>query len=109
MFDFNGDGLLDLLVLATVGKGPSMLFQNLGDFKFKRSKALPADLVGLGVAIGDITGNGWPDVFVGGPNRLFVNRGRGRFAALGAGVGRPGHRRAGRGAPGLAGGREVGQ
>lgn len=79
VFDFNGDGLLDLLVLATIRKGPSMLFQNQGNFKFKRSKALPDDLVGLGIAIGDITGNGWPDVFVGGPNRLFVNRGRGRF------------------------------
>lgn len=79
VFDFNGDGLLDLLVLATVGKGPSMLFQNQGDFRFKPSKAFPKDLVGLGVAIGDLTGNGWPDVFVGGPNRLFVNRGRGRY------------------------------
>ncbi len=79
VLDFNGDGLLDLLVLATVGKGPSMLFQNQGDFKFKPSKALPGDITGLGVAIGDVTGNGWPDVFVGGPNRLFVNRGRGRF------------------------------
>ncbi len=79
VFDFNGDGLLDLLVLATVKKGPSMLFQNTGDFQFKKSKALPADLVGLGVAVGDVTGNGWPDVFVGGPNRLFLNRGRGRF------------------------------
>lgn len=79
VLDFNGDGLLDLLVLATVRKGPSMLFQNLGGFKFKRSKALPDDLVGLGIAVGDLTGNGWPDVFVGGSNRLFVNRGRGRF------------------------------
>lgn len=79
VFDFDGNGLLDILVLATVGKGESMLFQNVGNMKFKRSKALPADLVGLGMAIGDVTGNGWPDVFVGGPNRLFVNRGRGRF------------------------------
>lgn len=79
VLDFDGDGLLDLLVLATVRQGPSRLFQNLGNFRFKESNALPADLVGLGVAIGDVTGNGWPDVFVGGPNRLFVNRGRGRF------------------------------
>lgn len=79
VFDFDGDGLLDLLVLATVGTGESMLFQNQGNMKFKRSKALPADLVGLGVAIGDITGDGRPDVFVGGPNRLFVNLGRGKF------------------------------
>lgn len=79
VFDYDGDGLLDILVLATVGKGESMLFHNEGDMRFKRSTALPADLNGLGLAIGDITGNGWPDVFVGGPNRLFVNLGRGRF------------------------------
>ena len=79
VFDYDGDGLLDLLVLATVGKDDSMLFHNEGNMKFKQSKALPADLPGLGVAIGDITGNGWPDVFVGGSNRLFVNLGRGRF------------------------------
>ena len=79
VFDFNGDGLLDLLVLATVRKGPSMLFENLGEFRFRVSKALPDDLVGLGVAVGDLTGNGWPDLFVGGPNRLFVNRGKGKF------------------------------
>jgi len=77
--DYDGNGLLDILVLATVNRGESMLFQNLGDMKFKRSKALPADLAGLGMAVGDLTGNGWPDVFVGGSNRLFVNRGRGRF------------------------------
>jgi hypothetical protein len=78
-FDFNGDGLLDILVLATVNKGESMLFQNKGNMQFKRSKALPSDLQGLGLAVGDLTGNGWPDVFVGGQNRLFVNLGRGKY------------------------------
>ncbi len=58
VFDYDGNGLLDILVLATVGRGESMLFQNVGNMQFKRSKALPANLVGLGVAIGDITGNG---------------------------------------------------
>lgn len=79
VLDFDGNGLLDLLVLVTPGNGQSLLFQNQGDFRFKLSKALPADLTGLGVAIGDVDNNGWPDVFVGGPNRLFVNQGRGRF------------------------------
>jgi len=79
VLDFNGDGLLDLYVVSTVRHADSKLFQNMGDLKFKVSKALPKDVVGLGVAVADITGNGWPDVFVGGSNRLFINRGRGRF------------------------------
>ncbi|QDU97849.1 CRTAC1 family protein [Lignipirellula cremea] len=80
VLDFNGDGLLDLFVVATVNSGEaSKLFQNMGEMKFKLSKALPADVVGLGVAVGDLTGNGWPDVYVGGSNRLFINRGRGRY------------------------------
>jgi enediyne biosynthesis protein E4 len=79
VFDYDGDGLLDLFVLATVGKGESMLFRNLGGMKFERSKALPGDATGLGVATGDLTGNGFPDVFVGGSNRLFVNLGGGKF------------------------------
>jgi hypothetical protein len=78
VFDFDGDALLDLLVLASIRKAPSMLFRNLGDMKFERSHALPDDLIGLGAAAGDLTGNGRPDLFVGGSNRLFVNMG-GRF------------------------------
>ena len=77
--DYDGNGLLDLLVLATIGEGPSMLLQNMGDFKFKASKALPTDLVGMGAAVGDLDNNGWSDIFVGGPNRLFMNQGRGKF------------------------------
>ena len=78
VFDFDGDGLLDIFVLATVGKEESCLFRNLGGMKFERSDALPKDMSGLGVAVGDLTGDGWPDVFVGGPNRLFVNQ-KGKF------------------------------
>ncbi len=78
-FDFNGDRRLDLFVLAAVRHGPSLLFENLGNWRFRVSDALPDDIVGLGVVAGDVTGNGWPDLFVGGPNRLFVNMGHGRF------------------------------
>ena len=79
VLDFDGDGLLDLLVLATVNRGSTHLFRNRGAMRFEVSKAIPADAVGLGVAVGDLTGNGWPDVMIGGCNRLFVNLGRGRF------------------------------
>jgi hypothetical protein len=70
---------LDLLVLASVGKGKTLLFRNRGRMNFEVSDAIPGDAAGLGVAAGDVTGNSWPDVMVGGPNRLFVNMGGGRF------------------------------
>ena len=79
VLDFDGDGLLDLIVLATVGKGKTKLFRNLGGLKFDVSNAIPGDATGLGLAVGDLTGNGWPDVMIGGPNRLFVNLGGGKF------------------------------
>lgn len=78
-FDHDGDGRLDLLVLATLGKGKTLLFRNLGGMRFEVADAIPGSACGLGLAAGDLTGNGWPDVMVGGTNRLFVNLGRGRF------------------------------
>lgn len=79
VLDYDGDDLLDILVLGTIGKAQTVLFHNLGNMKFKLSYAIPTDAVGLGLAVGDLTGNGWPDVMIGGPNRLFVNQGDGRF------------------------------
>ena len=79
VLDFDGDGLLDLLVLGTVNRDKTLLFRNRGGMKFEITDAIPADATGLGLACADITGNGWPDVLIGGPNRLFVNLGDGRF------------------------------
>ena len=79
VLDFDGDGLLDLLVLGTVRNSETLLFRNRGGMKFELSDAIPRDAHGLGVAVGDLTGNGWPDVMIGGPNRLFVNSGGGKF------------------------------
>lgn len=92
VLDFDGDGLLDLLV----GEDPlpgyngsktksTRLFRNLGEMQFEdasRAAGLPADVPGLGVAAGDVNNDGWPDFFVAahnGGNRLLINDGAGQF------------------------------
>jgi hypothetical protein len=88
--DFDGDGLLDLLVgddpfPAYRGKKTSRLFRNRGGFQFEDASAsagLPPGVPGLGVAAADVNGDGWPDVFLAsrdGGNRLFLNDGAGKF------------------------------
>lgn len=83
--DFDGDGLLDLLVVHAVGKSPgrkTTLFRNKGDFKFEvanEKAGIPDDLVGLGACVGDVNNDGWPDIFVGGSNRLFLSQGNGTY------------------------------
>ncbi|MGE0609715.1 MAG: FG-GAP repeat domain-containing protein, partial [Pirellulales bacterium] len=92
VLDFDGDGLLDLLV----GEDPlpgyngsktksSRLFRNLGGLAFEDASAaagLPAETPGLGVAAADINNDGWPDLFLAshaGGNVLLLNDGSGRF------------------------------
>ena len=89
--DFDGDGLLDLLVGEDPHPGyngsktrSSRLFRNLGDLKFKdvsREAGLPKEAAGLGVAVGDVNLDGWPDVFIASSlgNFLLINDGHGRF------------------------------
>jgi len=86
--DFNGDGLLDLLVgecFFQGGQSRSRLFRNLGGLKFvnaTKESGLPEQVTGFGVAAGDVNGDGWPDLFLAGRNhgnRLFINDGKGKF------------------------------
>lgn len=117
-FDYDNDGRLDLFVtnyvewkpeldtctLASapyfchprVYKGlPNQLFHNNGDGTFtdvSASSGIRNSLgKGMGVAFGNINGDGLPDIFVANdsvPNFLFQNLGNGRFRerALDAGV-----------------------
>lgn len=86
--DYDGDGLLDLLVgecFFQGGQSRTRLYRNRGGLKFDnvtKSVGLPEQLTGFGVAAGDVNGDSWPDLMVGGRhhgNRLFVNDGHGQF------------------------------
>ncbi len=88
VLDYDGDGLFDLFVgecFFQGGTSRSRLYRNLGGLKFEnvtQSVGLPDAYTGFGVAAGDVTGDGWPDLMAGGRhhgNRLFINDGRGRF------------------------------
>lgn len=87
-FDYDGDGLLDLLIGEAVHYGSprrSRILRNLGKLKFEdvsKKAGLPEGITGLGTAAGDINNDGWPDIFLAGRNggnRLFVNNRRGGF------------------------------
>ncbi|MCE9534381.1 MAG: VCBS repeat-containing protein, partial [Planctomycetes bacterium] len=92
VLDYDGDGLLDLLV----GEEPivgyngsktksSRLFRNKGNLQFEdvsRAVGLPEGVPGLGVAAADVNNDGWPDIFLAAPsggNVLFLNDGKGKF------------------------------
>ena len=90
-FDFDKDGLLDILLLAkrwsenrhrpTASSASSC--SKDGTFE-DVSKGCGLDINGhnMGVAIGDVNNDGWPDVLITQYNgvKLFLNRGDGTFA-----------------------------
>lgn len=85
VLDYNNDGLLDLFIVADklVGRGPTVLLRNPGNFRFTNATVaagFPTNIYGLGLAIGDVNDDGWPDIFVAGggahdKNYLFVANG----------------------------------
>jgi hypothetical protein len=99
-FDFNNDGRLDLYLLQNGGpdsRSTNRLFMQMPDGHFQDvSAGSGLDIAGynMGVAVGDVNNDGWPDVLVTqyGGVRLFLNNGNGTFtdATRQAGLANPG-------------------
>ena len=100
LFDFDNDGRLDIYLVQNGGPKSSStnrLYRQLPNGKFQDvSKGSGLDIAGynMGVAIGDINNDGWPDVLVTqyGGVKLFLNRGNGTFrdVTTEAGLNNPG-------------------
>jgi len=89
VFDYDGDRLLDLLVLEDYWQGGhTRLFRNRGNLRFEdvteaaglRKEIEPGrGLPGLGVVTPDFNRDGRPDLFISQPNLLFLATGNGGF------------------------------
>jgi hypothetical protein len=90
IFDFDNDGRPDIYLIQNGGPGSearNRLFRQGADGRFTDvSKGSGLDIVGhgMGVAIGDVNNDGWPDVLVTeyGGIRLFLNNGNGTFTEI---------------------------
>jgi hypothetical protein len=86
LFDFDGDGLLDIYLLQNGGPhgATNRLYRQRPDHTFQDvSAGSGLDISGwnMGVAIGDVNNDGRPDVLVTqyGGVKLFLNQGGGKF------------------------------
>src|SRR5262249_28433371 len=85
-FDYDNDGRLDIYLIQNGGPNgaKNQLYRQEPDGTFKNVSAgsgLDVAGHGMGVAIGDVNNDGWPDVLVTeyGGIRLFLNNGNGTF------------------------------
>ena len=87
LFDYDNDGRLDIYLLHNAGPhsdSTNRLFHQEADGTFSdRSAGSGLDVAGygMGVAVGDVNNDGWPEVLVTeyGRTRLFLNRSDGTF------------------------------
>lgn len=95
LFDYDGDGLIDVYFLSGASRGEesasvrgrNTLYRNLGNWNFVdvTEQAGVGDYgFGLGVAIADYDNDGHPDIYVNnfGPNVLYHNNGDGTFTDI---------------------------
>jgi enediyne biosynthesis protein E4 len=95
IFDFDNDGKLDIYLVQNGGpksQATNRLFRQSRDGRFTDvSKGSGLDIVGhgMGVAVGDVNNDGWPDVLVTEycGIRLFLNNGNGTFREVTAPAG----------------------
>ena len=100
LFDYNGDGLVDIYFLngaplrgATADTPPrNALYRNEGHWRFTdvTDEAGVGDTgFGLGVTVGDYNNDGYPDLYLNnfGPNVLYRNNGDGTFTDVTAKAG----------------------
>jgi hypothetical protein len=87
LLDYDNDGRLDIYLVQNAGpNSPSSnrLFHQEADGRFKdvsTGSGLDVTGYGMGVAVGDVNNDGWPDVLLTeyGRVRLFLNQRRGKF------------------------------
>lgn len=89
VLDYDGDGLLDILIqeddLWPWSKGRSKLMRNKGNMEFEdvtMKAGLPEHFYGLGGFVGDINGDTWPDIFFSHTSEMFINNKDGSFRKL---------------------------
>jgi hypothetical protein len=86
VFDFDNDGLLDIYLVTNGGpesRSTNRLLRQSPDGRFTDvtdGSGLGVSGYGMGVAIGDVNNDGWPDVFLTeyGRVRLLLNNGDGK-------------------------------
>jgi hypothetical protein len=86
LFDFDNDGRLDIYLIQNAGPhstARNQLFRQEADGHFTDVSAgsgLDVAGYGMGVAVGDVNNDGWPDLFLTeyGRVRLFLNNGDGK-------------------------------
>jgi hypothetical protein len=90
LFDFDNDGRLDIYLVQNGGpnsQAKNRLFRQGADGHFidvSEGSGLDIAGYGMGVAVGDVNNDGWPDVLVSqyGGLRLFLNNGNGTFTDI---------------------------